>query len=189
LDHPPPHTWEEENTINIIIEKCGLSKSAYTKVKRIIAMVHKGIENNDDYEYDGRINYKGGRQPTILKDSVEESIIADKLELGCSYTKTWYWVNNYLSSLGRDLVTRSAVVSAYHRMEKRVTNVKMRAQGNSDKDSNWAKARHRWVTQLLLRLRLHGDDTDMGQFLDDFIVDGDIPKAFDINPSDYKEFP
>jgi hypothetical protein len=45
-------------------------------------------------------------------------------------------VNNYLSSLGRDLVTCSAVVSAYHRMEKRVTNVKMRAQGNSDKDSN-----------------------------------------------------
>jgi hypothetical protein len=66
-------------------------------------------------------------------------------------------------------------------MEKRVTNVKMRAHGNSDKDSNWAKARHRRVTQLLLRLRMHGDDTDMGQFLDDFIVDGEIPKAFDIN--------
>jgi hypothetical protein len=41
-------------------------------------------------------------------------------------------------------------------MTKKVTTVKMRAQGNSDEDSNWAKARHSWVTQLLLRLRLHG---------------------------------
>jgi hypothetical protein len=79
LDSPPPYTWEEENTIHIIIETCGFSKSAYTKVKRIITQVHNGIENDDDYEYDGRINHKGGRPSTIPKDSVEESIIADKL--------------------------------------------------------------------------------------------------------------
>jgi len=65
-------------------------------------------------------------------------------------------------------------------METKVTNVMMRAQGNLDKDSNRAKARYRWVTHLLLQLRLHCKDTNMMQFIKDFVVDGAIPKAFDL---------
>jgi hypothetical protein len=181
LDSPHPDTWDDENTINIICEKCNFNKSARAKVKRIVTQVHNGMDDDDNYEYDGKINHNGGRKSTIPEGSVEESIIADKLELGCSYSKTWYWVNDYLSRTNQPTVTRTAVVNAYHRMTKKVTTVKMRAQGNSDEDSNWAKARHRWVTQLLLRLRLHGDDSNMSEFLDEFLVDGEIPKAFDIN--------
>ena len=59
--------------------------------------------------------------------------------------------------------------------------VMMRAEGNSDKDSNWAKARYRWVTHLLLRLRLHCKDTNMMQFIKDFVVYGAIPKAVDLD--------
>jgi hypothetical protein len=82
------------------------------------------MDDDDNYEYDGKINHNGGQKSTIPVGSVEESIIADKLELGCSYSKTWYWVNDYLSSTNQPTVTRTAVVNAYHRMTKKVTTVK-----------------------------------------------------------------
>ena len=64
-------------------------------------------------------NHKGGQQSTIKTDSKEENIIANKLELGCSFTKTWYWVNYYQAAYGDVLVTCLEVVSAYNRMEKK----------------------------------------------------------------------
>jgi len=95
LEAPTPATWIEKNTINTILEKCEFIRIAYSKVIRIITEVYEGRKNDDQYEYDGKINHKGGQQSTIKTDNEEEIIIADKLELGCSFTKTWYWVNDY----------------------------------------------------------------------------------------------
>jgi hypothetical protein len=88
LEALTPATWIEKNTINTILEKCEFRRSAYSKVKKIISEVYEGRKNDDQYDYNGKINHKIGRQSTIKTDREEENIIANKLELGCSFTKT-----------------------------------------------------------------------------------------------------
>ena len=57
-------------------------------------------------------------------------------------------------------------------MSKVVTPINKRCQGNSDPSSNWAKARYRWITQLLIRLGMPPDD------LSDFMKDGTLEECF-----------
>ena len=52
-----------------------------------------------------------------------------------------------------------------------VASIEKRPQGNTDANSNWAKARHRFVVQMLVRL---GDDPDLDEFL---LADGAVVRA------------
>jgi hypothetical protein len=82
---------------------------------------------------------KEGVPWTIKRGSVEEQIIAEKMENGCSFQKTQMWVNDYLGENGLTPVTQSAVISAYHNMVKVITPINKRAQGSSDAGSEWAQ--------------------------------------------------
>lgn len=60
-------------------------------------------------------------------------------------------------------------------MPKVCTPIGKRCQKNSDPNSDWAKARYRWVTQLLLRLGLKPDLSD---FTDE---EGKVEDCFDVD--------
>ena len=87
----------------------------------------------------------------IKSGSPEEQAVTDYRELGLSYTKTTLLINRQCLQDGRPTVTRSAVRICEMNMVREVDAIEKRPQGNKDADSNWAKARHRFVVQMLVR--------------------------------------
>ena len=93
----------------------------------------------------------GGHNKLILVGSVEAEMIADIKEEGLSLLVAMHQVNKYRRTKGLGHVGWSAVRSAYIRMCSVVTKIMPCAQGSTDPESLWAKARLLWVTQLALR--------------------------------------
>ena len=82
-----------------------------------------------------------------------------------------------------DWYTKSAVEGALNRMPKVKVPMIRRAQGDFDKPSKWAEARHRFVTQLQVCI---GDDADISKFID---KDGNVPDCFNkekLDPISFK---
>ena len=104
----------------------------------------------------------------------EETLIANYRERGLSFCKVTVMVDCYRLEMGLPFVTRSCITETHRRMAKITMNVTMRPQGSSNPDSDWAKARYRYVCQLLVRL---GHDIDLSVFF----IDGKLPDCFNKN--------
>jgi hypothetical protein len=64
-------------------------------------------------------------------------------------------INEYREEENLPDVGLSNVRRTMNRLPPVIRTVKRRKQGNRNPDSPWAKARLRWVTQLLVRLGEH----------------------------------
>ena len=169
------HWRGREGTISNIQQALELGDGNYKKIETVLRTTYDNIQKKEKYY--GLTNWRGGRQNTIKAGSEEEQILADKKQEGCSFTEvTDYineWRNKYIADYNpEDNVRRSAVINWYRKMSKVVTPINKRCQGNSDPSSNWAKARYRWITQLLIRLGMPPDD------LSDFMKDGTLEECF-----------
>ncbi len=109
---------------------------------------------------------------TIEEGSKTEQLVADYLELGLSYTEVTIVINRDLFRARMRSVRRSAVFNCAKRMTHIDVPIEKRPQGSLDPDSDWAMARYRWVTQLLIRL---GEEVDLTPFEAE---DGRIPDCF-----------
>ena len=123
-------------------------------------------------EYDPMREFRAGSVATT-PGSPEEQAVADNRERGLSYTKTTLLINRQCLQDRRPTVTRSAVCTCEFNMVREVNLIEKRPQGNKDAGSNWAKARHRFVVQMLVRL---GAKPDLDEFL---LADGSVPACFD----------
>ena len=171
LGAPEPSEWYGSGgTVGQIMSLLNLSKPGRKKVIHVMRQTYDCVKTGS--RYTGHTRWSGGRQNFIQPGTEEENMIAQHKEEGCSFTQTMRFINDYRARNGEtEPVTRSAVYSAYMNMSKIVTTINKRSQGNSDPESNWAKARYRWVTQLLIRL---GYDVDVS----DFEVDGKVEECF-----------
>ncbi|ETV75987.1 hypothetical protein H257_09941 [Aphanomyces astaci] len=88
----------------------------------------------------------------IALHTCEIQIVADCVELGMGLTKTTHMVNEYRAVHNRVHVGRNAVYSSYLRLKPVVTPLYRQKQGSADKDSEWAKARHRLAQEFATRL-------------------------------------
>ena len=84
-------------------------------------------------------------------------------------------VNQHRHEDESERVTRSAVYRCIERMPKRVTTIRKRPQGSKDPESAWAKWRHKWTTQLLMRA---GKTCSVQAWTD---KDGNVPDFFKQN--------
>ncbi|KAL7554754.1 hypothetical protein ACHAWF_018297 [Thalassiosira exigua] len=176
LGAPGPELWhqgrgESPATISLVLDGLGLGWKDYRKVKTVLKRTWDCLRSRT--RYDGKIKWAGGGKRFIKPGSEEEQDIARYKEEGCSFTEVTWAINDNRARRGEtEPVTRSAVFSAFQKMCKIVQPINKRSQGNSDVNSDWAKARHRWVCQLLLRL---GYEVDLA----DFFEDDQIPECFD----------
>ena len=170
-----PEHWDGKGgTIGQIIAALELADGNWRKVKEVVSQTYQCIISNDRYV--GKTRKHGGGNPAMIKPgSEEEQVIAKFKEEGCSFSDVIDYVNDNREKRGIKIeVSRSAVMSHFSRMQKIVTPIGKRAQGNSDATSVWAIARYGWITQLRLALG------ELNVDLEDFKVNGILPPAFDI---------
>ena len=172
---PGPGEWSGPGgTVARIVRGLEIQKGNYDKVKTVVAQTYECMQGSKRYA-GSSLRQRGSPLVRIAVGSDEEQDIAKYKEDGCSFTETTDFLNDKRARNGNfNSLTRSAVIGAYSRMNKVVTPVGKRAQGNSDANSAWAKARRRWITQLALCMGLITEDN-----LLDFMVDGVLPPAFD----------
>lgn len=79
----------------------------------------------------------------------------DSVEKGYGLVTATHQINEYREEQGIPEVGLSTIRRTMNRLGPVIRKVKRRKQGNRNPDSPWAKARLRWVTQLLVRLGKH----------------------------------
>ena len=121
-------------------------------VRATITDAYECFQNDEEY-VGFRASRRGGSNALIERGSAEERIMADCMENGSSLATATGLINKYLISMGARHVGRSSVHSAFHRLMPVISVIKPQKQGSNDPESAWAKARHGWCLQLLIRLR------------------------------------
>jgi hypothetical protein len=179
LRAPPPEDWHGEGgTVSMICEAMKMSKNQRRMIHKVISVTHQCLMTGETYE-PMRASVPG---TTAIKDgSREQQLIADYRERGLSFTETTMLVNRWCHRNGHESVTRSAVRTCEMKMVKQITTIQKRPQGTNDKDSTWARARYRWVTQILIRLGLH----DHAENVQEGAVKLDLLKNADNELPDY----
>ena len=95
---------------------------------------------------------RGGKKPVMIKvTSPEAQIVADCIESGLSWKKTWKTVNLHRAESCQELLSMSSIVSVLRRLRPKIRKIQKRKQGSTDPSSPWASARKLWCTQLLTR--------------------------------------
>jgi hypothetical protein len=95
-----------------------------------------------------------GRKPLVTSPQ-EYQILIDSVEKGYELVRATRQINEYLEEQGILKVGLSTTHRTLNRLGPVIRNFKRRKQVNRNPDSPWAKARLRWVTQLLVRLGKH----------------------------------
>ena len=114
---------------------------SYESVLRMLDSAWKLAKRGEKYDGARTVGAgggSGGHNKLIKVGTAEEQIIADRIEDGDSLTAATEAVNDYRIKHGiTPHVGRSAVLSAYHRLEPVVTHIALRPQGNFDPGSPW----------------------------------------------------
>ncbi len=157
LECPPEEEWKGDGGA-IAQTRKAYPNLGYNTILRVFEAVYGcmalGIKYNADDCYIG----SGGSNKMIQPGTKYEQIIADAVEAGAGYTTAMHIVNIALRDDGKVHVGRSAVRSCVLRLNPLVTAISPHKQAGS---VEWAKARMRWATQLLLRLKeLRFDDLE-----------------------------
>jgi hypothetical protein len=149
LKYPEKSQWNESATI--IKESLQLPSTTRQEHLHRLFKAFDELKAKDE-EYDGKrlINIKKDKR-IIETNSTEAQIIADAYEDGFSIKATTQIVNMYLLDKNIPFVTCSAVYGLIKRLNPKISAVEKAKQGSSDPNSNWAKARVCWISQLLVR--------------------------------------
>lgn len=165
LSAPPPRDWYgRDGSIVWTIDYLGLHPNTYKTVREVFFQ----LSNQASLFRKVR-----GRNKNLLipPGSVEEQIVADRLEEGCSISLTTTFVNQYREQAGKIHVSEWCVYNSFHFLKPVISSLKKRKQGNLDENSPWAKARNNWTKQLCLRF-------DVCAPRDLFPFPEEIPKPF-----------
>lgn len=152
FDAAPEEEWGGvDGTISGIQQHLKIARGSRDVIVRVLEDVVQCHKEGVEYSPVKKAGC-GGQNKLIQLGSLEEQIVADNMEAGLGLTQTTKLVNVYRQEEGLADVGRSAVHSAYLRLEPVVTQILDAKQGSYDKHSTWAKARLMFVLQLLVRL-------------------------------------
>jgi hypothetical protein len=147
------HGWEgKDGFIQHIAEHFGLEVKEIQRVRKVMRSITEYSERGITYK--GKIATGMGRKPMIYLPQ-EYQILIDSVEKGYSLVNAMHQINEYREEEHLPDVGLSTVRRTMNRLRPVIRRVKRRKQGNRNPDSPWAKARLRWVTQLLVRLGEH----------------------------------
>ena len=146
---PPKKEWYgQEGTISAIINTFNIKESHLSttmnglrrKIERILCKVVECSRRGVMFDgYPSRS--KVGRKLLIEEGSIEECIIADRMESGLGVRMTTAMVNQHRMDEGLEPVCHGVVADHIHRMNSRVTSLEKKPQGSND-NTAWVNARH-----------------------------------------------
>ena len=161
LDAPPKEDWlGYEGTVTLISRALDIPKGSRASVLRVLEDVTRC--HREGWHFTGeRLTAQGrGSRPEMQRvktGSVEEQLIANGIENGCSIANAIESVYAYRSTLPpakrRSLlkIKKGAVHECVLRLKPKITTIQRSKQGFTDPSSQWARARFRWVAQLMIR--------------------------------------
>ena len=139
--------WPE--IARVIKEK--LSIPSGTKIKYVFLEVIQCKKAKKEYVGGHRTLGTFGKPPIITTNSIEAQIIADCLEEGLSMSLTLQILNKHAEENGIPSFTIGPIKTICKKLRARRAIIKKQKQGSRDKNSKWARARFRWIIQLLIR--------------------------------------
>ena len=148
---PDPKYWEGRHGCILAIRKDYHKMMKRRFVKKVLTEVHACILKGEVWFDPGRA-HGGGAQALIPPGSKYERTVVNSLEKGASHKLAMEIVNRELEQDGKTPIGVSAVLYCQHRCKPRNTTVRSRSQTSRDANGRWARARHRLVAQLLIRL-------------------------------------
>jgi hypothetical protein len=129
----------------------GYKKRIKTVLVTIRELASKGIL------YKGQRIKGKGRKPHINSPQ-EYQILIDSMEQGYGLVTAIFQINEYREEESLPNVGLSTVCRTMNRIGPVIRRIKRIKQGKRDPTSPWARARQRWVTQLVVRLGEHTFD-------------------------------
>jgi hypothetical protein len=150
--------WDgKEGVIKHLIDHFNLKHSKGDKKRIKIVLVTIREFASKGILYKGQIIKGQGRKPHINSPQ-EYHIIIDLMEQGYGLVTAMFQINEYREEKSLPNVGLSTVRRTMNHLGPVIRRIKRRKQGNRDPTSPLARARQRWVTQLLVRLGEHTFD-------------------------------
>jgi len=158
LDAPHEEHWSgKEGTIAIIRKKLGLPPHTRRLIRRTLDLIISNFKNGT--VFDGIHESAAGRPVSIKPGSVEETLIADWMEAHVGFRMTTLLVNEHRKEQGKERLSVSAVMSAFYRLQPKITVIeKVQSGGNNQ---NWKDASYRVAKQMQIMLGKLSDDEIM----------------------------
>ena len=114
-------------------------------------LVLTSICQSEGRAYTGKMEYERGRPKTVINDnSIEQNIVANFRESSCSVTLITIVLNIHRFTNSLSPISCSAVYNCKQRMTHHQTTVEMQNQGNTNPNTDWAKANKAGTYQILL---------------------------------------
>ncbi|KAF0702465.1 hypothetical protein AaE_015910 [Aphanomyces astaci] len=163
LGAPPSKTWHgSRGAISSIVRhfrlRLGRRRNVYAVLVNAVDCLRRGIV------YAGH----GGQNKAIQDGSVGNEIIADCMKRGHGLSESTFAVNHHRATAELCTVGRSAVYSAYRRLNPVVSTIAPIKQGDSNVGSAWAIARKGWTRQLAVRRGIWEWDSNHGPYPPEF---------------------
>ena len=116
----------------------------------------------EDKEYTGQsIRKKRGPQSMFSYKDEEAKILAKAMEEGLGLRHATFRVNNYRILKGLEIVGMSCPHNLFQKLKPKFSTVGKMKQGSNDPKSPWARARLRWVKQLIIMFRAYDKLEDL----------------------------
>jgi hypothetical protein len=125
------------------------NKRDINRIRRVLVTIREFSRRG--FLYKAQILKGQGRKP-LINSPQEYQILIDSMEQGYCLVTAMYQINEYREEESLSDVGLITVHRTMKRMGPVLRKIRRGKQGNRDPNSPWAKARQRWVTQLLVRL-------------------------------------
>jgi hypothetical protein len=155
LNSPAPEEWGgRDGAVAIICKGLLLPNKSNRNVLQVLK--HEWSSQRNNQPYDGsRKGNAGGATIIKLSDELQIQIIVDSMSSGLGIAQTHQILNVHRQAIGLPTICQSTVYNVVrYQLRPKVDKVGKRKQGSTDPTSEWSKARHRWTSQLLIRLGL-----------------------------------
>jgi hypothetical protein len=145
--------WEgDDGVIDHIQQHFGFDHGKRTQNRRIVHSIKD--YSNRGCTYRGQRIMGAERKPLVTSPQ-EYQILIDSVEKEYGLVTAAHQINEYREEQAIHEFGLSITRRTMNRLGPVIGKVKRRKQGNRNPDSPWAKARLRWVLQLLFRLGKH----------------------------------
>ena len=151
LDAPPEKDWKgRDGTIHTIRHILGMPPHARSKIRRVLEEAMRCLRVGK--YFDGTIEPKNklGRKVVILPGSAEELLMANWMESHIGFRMTTLLVNEHRKEEGKERVIVSAVMSAFYRLQPKVSVLQKLQSGGLNQ--GWMDASYNVSKQMLVML-------------------------------------
>ena len=158
LDAPNEEHWNgRDGTVSLIRKLLGLPPHTRKKIRRTLESIIRCIRSGKQFE--GKYEKNAGRHVLIEPGSFEEELIANWMQSHAGFRMTTLLVNEHRREEGKEEVSTSAVMSAFYRLEPKISIIEKVQSGGTNQ--GWIDASYNVAKQMQIMLGKLSDDDIM----------------------------